>query len=116
MLNNSMNFKEWLQLVERASSPGSRVGLYPMGYGGMGLYPSSDVINWASDAITYMSAKNRHLEFKWGKGILANPNPGEPLNFGKDFLPRIDTSLEFVWGKGMLAKPPELIEPKDVAF
>ena len=111
-----MNFKEWLQLVERASTPGSKQGLYPRGYGGIGLYTTSDMMNWAADAITYMPVQDRKLEFKWGKGILSNPHPGEQLNFGKDSLRNLETPIEFMWGKGMLAKPPELVEPKEPSF
>jgi hypothetical protein len=32
-----MNFKEWL--IKESSNPGSKTGLYPLGYGGIGLYP-----------------------------------------------------------------------------
>lgn len=67
-----MNFKEWL-LKEDAGSPGAKQALYPMGYGGIGLYPPSDVVTWAADAVTYMPTKMRQLTFIWGDGILSNP-------------------------------------------
>jgi hypothetical protein len=73
-----MSFREWL-LNEDAGSPSAKQSLYPMGYGGIGLYPPSDVITWGADAITYMPAKLRQITFVWGDGILANP-------FSKDSL------------------------------
>jgi hypothetical protein len=73
-----MQFKDWL-LQEDAGSPGAKQALYPMGYGGIGLYPPPDVITWASDAIVYMPKELRELTFTWGDGILSNP-------FGKDSL------------------------------
>ena len=68
-----MHFKEWIHLNEDAGAPGAKQSLYPMGYGGIGLYPPSDVITWASDAITYMPEKVRFIKFIWGDGILGNP-------------------------------------------
>lgn len=73
-----MEFKEWL-LKEDAGSPGAKQSLYPMGYGGIGLYPPSDVITWGADAITYMPKELRQLTFVWGDGMLSNP-------FDKDSL------------------------------
>jgi hypothetical protein len=68
-----MEFKKWLFLQENASSPGAKQVLYPMGYGGIGLYPPSDVMTWGADAMTYMPEKVRSLKFIWGDGILKNP-------------------------------------------
>lgn len=68
-----MEFKEWLLINEDAGSPGAKQALYPMGYGGIGLYPPSDVITWGADAMTYMPEKIRQLKFVWGKGMLKNP-------------------------------------------
>lgn len=73
-----MSFREWL-LNEDAGSPSAKQSLYPMGYGGIGLYPPSDVITWGADAVTYMPAELRQITFVWGDGILANP-------FSKDSL------------------------------
>ena len=64
-------------------------------------------MNWSADAITYMPRKDRRLEFKWGEGLLKNPNPGEPLNFGDDDA---GEGLKFKWGKGMLSKPDGVLE------
>jgi hypothetical protein len=69
-------FEEWL--VEHATRPGAKQGLYPLGYGGIGLYPPSDMMNWAADALVYMPVKDRVLKFIWGQGILARPKHVEP--------------------------------------
>lgn len=68
-----MRFKEWLRLNEDAGSPGAKQALYPMGYGGIGLYPPSDVATWAADAMVYMPSQMRSLKFIWGDGMLENP-------------------------------------------
>lgn len=104
-----MQFKEWLILQENATRPGAKQGLYPIGYGGIALYPPSDIINWSADAITYMPKKDRKLEFKWGSYFQSNPNPGESLNFGQDNIDNIG-GLTFKWGSGMLAKPNGILD------
>ena len=100
-----MDFKEWLKLVEHANAPGSRQGLYPLGYGGMGLYPACDMMNWAADAITYMPPKDKVFKMIWGDGILANPNPGEK---NKEIWATTPTDLtgkfKMIYGDGILAK------------
>lgn len=50
-----MNFKEFLE----SSNPGSKTGLYPMGYGGVGLYPPSWYITRSADAIYYLTIDER---------------------------------------------------------
>lgn len=99
-----MRFKQWLILQESASRPGAKQGLYPVGYGGIALYPPNDIINWSADAVTYMPRSHRRLEFKWGDDMLSNPNPGEPLNFGHDEIEG-EGLIKFKWGQGMQAKP-----------
>lgn len=73
-----LKFKEWL-LQEGASQPGAKQMLYPMGYGGIGLYPPADVMTWGADAFTYMPEKIRKLDFKWGEGMTANPFKDDDL-------------------------------------
>lgn len=59
-----MEFKKWLELHEgSAGRPGSKSGLYPLGYGGIGLYPVSNFIPRAADAITYMTDDPRMKYF-----------------------------------------------------
>jgi len=57
-----MNFKEWLLNEVEATS--GKFGLYPPGYGGIGLYPDLYFIPIAADAITYLdmlhNSKNKH--------------------------------------------------------
>lgn len=69
-----MNFKEWL-LIE-GSNPGSKTGLYPTGYGGIGLYPPQWYLTRSADAIFYLSVDDRIYNFKNHK--LQN----KYLNFG----------------------------------
>lgn len=52
-----MNFKEWL--FSEGSNPGAKTGLYPLGYGGIGLYPPQWYPTRSADAIFYMSVDER---------------------------------------------------------
>jgi hypothetical protein len=52
-----MNFKEWL--FSEGSNPGSKTGLYPLGYGGIGLYPPPWYPTRSADAIYYLSIDER---------------------------------------------------------
>jgi len=52
-----MNFREWL--VSEGSNPGAKTGLYPLGYGGIGLYPPSWYPTRSADAIYYSSIDER---------------------------------------------------------
>jgi hypothetical protein len=52
-----MNFKEWL--VKEGSNPGTKTGLYPLGYAGIGLYPPAWYPTRSADAIFYMSIDER---------------------------------------------------------
>jgi hypothetical protein len=55
-----MDFKNWLNLQESsAGRPANKSGLYPLGYGGIGLYPELNFIPRAADAITYMTMDKR---------------------------------------------------------
>jgi len=51
-----MNFKEWLL---KEAQEGSKTGLYPLGYGGVGLYPPQWYLTRSADAIFYFSADER---------------------------------------------------------
>jgi hypothetical protein len=52
-----MNFREWL--VNEGSNPGAKTGLYPLGYGGIGLYPPQWYLTRSADAIFYLSMDER---------------------------------------------------------
>jgi hypothetical protein len=101
-----MNFKNWISIVESATRPGEKQGLYAPGYGGIGLYCPCDIINWGSDALTYMPAKDRVFKMNWGKGILSNPNP---LEINKEVCfsepPDLTGKFKMIWGKGILSNP-----------
>ena len=59
-----MEFKKWLELQEgSAGRPGGKSGLYPLGYGGIGLYPVASFIPRAADAIFYMTNDPRMKYF-----------------------------------------------------
>lgn len=59
-----MEFKKWL--MEEGSNPGVKTGLYPLGYGGIGLYPPSWYPTRSADAIYYMSIDERIYKGKDG--------------------------------------------------
>lgn len=67
----NLSFRKWL--VEHATRPGAKQSLYPLSYGGIGLYTPPDYMNWAADAVTYLPQQNRFLKFIWGDGFLGNP-------------------------------------------
>jgi hypothetical protein len=52
-----LNFKDWL--INEGSNPGSKTGLYPLGYGGIGLYPPQWYLTRSADAIFYLSIDDR---------------------------------------------------------
>lgn len=52
-----MNFREWL--IKEGSNPGAKTGLYPLGYGGVGLYPPQWYPTRSADAIFYFSMDER---------------------------------------------------------
>jgi hypothetical protein len=56
-----MNFKEWLL---KEAQEGSKTGLYPLGYGGVGLYPPQWYLTRSADAIFYLSTDERIYDNK----------------------------------------------------
>ena len=79
-----MNFKEWL--VSEGSNPGSKTGLYPLGYGGFGLYPHSWYTTRSADAIYYMSIDDRIYKGKEGGQFDIShlkPKSKEKMNSGE---------------------------------
>ena len=79
-------FGKWLEdkLVTEGSNPGSKTGLYPLGYGGIGLYPPSWYPTRSADAIFYLSLDDRIYNAKEGK---LKDLPGEvpkKMNRGED--------------------------------
>lgn len=58
-----MNFREWLHLREVEATSG-KTGLYPLGYGGIGLYPLQYFMPIAADAYYYVSHDDRLLRHR----------------------------------------------------
>lgn len=82
-----MNFKEWL--MSEGSNPGAKTGLYPLGYGGIGLYPPQWYPTRSADAIFYMSIDERIYKGKdGGKFDITHlkPKSNEELNSGEEGL------------------------------
>lgn len=81
-----MNFREWLSLTESAT-PASKTLLYPLGYGGIGLYPLQYYMPSNADALIYISQDERlfhngdskiaHIPGKPSFPPTQNPNNGD---------------------------------------
>ena len=83
-----MNFKEWL--LKEGTNPGAKTGLYPLGYGGIGLYPPQWYLTRSADAIFYLSIddriyKSKDHDLKHIKGKVP-----EKLNIGEDEIWKIN--------------------------
>jgi hypothetical protein len=82
-----MNFKEWL--TNEGSNPGAKTGLYPLGYGGIGLYPPQWYPTRSADAIFYASIDERIYKGKdGGKFDISHlpPKTKETMNAGEKGL------------------------------
>lgn len=53
------SFVEYVLLKEEDRRTGAKTGLYPLGYGGIGLYPDSDYMTHSADAILYVTQDRR---------------------------------------------------------
>lgn len=79
-----MTFKEWL--LQEGSNPGAKTGLYPLGYGGVGLYPPAWYPTRSADAIYYLTMDERIYKGKeGGKFDITHllPNSKEDMNRGE---------------------------------
>lgn len=70
-----MQFREWL--VEHEGTSG-KTGLYPLGYGGIGLYPPQTYLTRSADAIYYLSIDDRIYKGNEGKPFSITHIPGKP--------------------------------------
>lgn len=52
-----LGFKNYLINEERRTA--AKTGLYPMGYGGIGLYPPQDWMPYSADAVLYVTQDER---------------------------------------------------------
>jgi len=80
-----MNFKEWL--IKEGSNPGSKTGLYPLGYGGIGNYPPSWYLTRSADAIYYLSVDERIYKSQDGGSFSIRHIPGkidQRMNSGEE--------------------------------
>ena len=85
-----MSFKNWMIIQEGQTS--GKTGLYPLGYGGIGLYPIQSYIPRSADAFLYISLDDRlydngdgppfDIRHIPGHKQYKNPNSGtkEPFN------------------------------------
>jgi len=53
----AMSFKQWLLISEGKTS--GKTALYPLGYGGIGLYPLQTYLPGSADALLYISIDDR---------------------------------------------------------
>jgi len=74
-----MRFKDWI--INEESNPGSKTGLYPLGYGGIGLYPPAWYTTRSADAIYYFSIDDRL--YKGEEGGKFDITHLKPLSKGK---------------------------------
>jgi len=98
-LNKDMKFtgfKDYLINEERRTA--SKTGLYPLGYGGIGLYPAADWIPQAADAMLYITMDERL--YKNGDGapfsIKHIPGPLPPKNPNSGV--KAPFPIEKLWG------------------
>jgi hypothetical protein len=52
-----LTFQQYLN--ENARRTGTKTGLYPLGYSGIGLYPDADYLTHSADAILYLTIDKR---------------------------------------------------------
>lgn len=87
------SFTEFVTLKESSRLTSSKTGLYPLGYGGIGLYPDADYLTHAADAILYLTQDSRlyhngdghpfdisHLPGHKQYGDRANSGENEPFD------------------------------------
>lgn len=82
-----INFSDWFLLKESAGRPGNKSGLYPLGYGGIGLYPPAYWLPSAADAILYVSIDDRlfdnGIKKPWSIEHIPGPTPYKTPNNGE---------------------------------
>lgn len=127
------SFWEFLQIVE-ATRAGSKSGLYPLGYDGIGNYTPADWITSAADAFYYMSKDERLFKthegspFKIshikGEDEIKNPKghgmPGEEVKPKGHGMPGLEIQPKYKMPPGDVKRPtswvklvthPQLLDP-----
>lgn len=83
-----LDFRRWLgSAVCEGTNPGAKTGLYPLGYGGVGLYPPQWYPTRSADAIFYLSIDDRIYKGKDGGSFDITHMPGDvnsSMNRGDD--------------------------------
>lgn len=73
-----LDFKGWINTnVSEGTNPGAKTGLYPLGYGGVGLYPPQWYPTRSADAIFYLSIDDRIYKGKDGGSFDIKHLPGK---------------------------------------
>lgn len=73
-----LGFRGWMEAtVSEGTNPGAKTGLYPLGYGGIGLYPPQWYPTRSADAIFYMSIDDRIYKGKDGGSFDITHIPGD---------------------------------------
>lgn len=75
-----LNFRKWMEdtgSLSEGTNPGAKTGLYPLGYGGIGLYPPAWYPTRSADAIFYMSIDERIYKGKEGGSFDITHLPGK---------------------------------------
>jgi len=69
---SAISFKHFLE----GTNPGAKTGLYPLHYGGVGLYPPQWYMNRSADAIFYVSKDERIFKSNDGGKFSISHIPG----------------------------------------
>jgi len=106
-----LDFRGWIEKsVLEGTNPGAKTGLYPLGYGGIGLYPPQWYPTRSADAIFYLSIDDRIYKSKDGGSFDITHLPGKvnnSLNRGEDGvwnISHIGGSQSHPSGKNFAAK------------
>lgn len=84
-----LSFSDFIASESSARNSSSKTGLYPLSYGGLGVYPDSDYLTHAADAILYLTIDKRlyHNKDKAPFDITHLPGHeqyGDKINNGED--------------------------------
>lgn len=82
-----LQFAEWLLIAESSRNPGTKSGLYPLGYDGIGNYPPADILANSADAITYLSMDARIFKTHEGGPFNIGHIPGKVVEPGGHGMP-----------------------------
>lgn len=80
-----INFDQFLDQMNENSRAGTKTGLYPFGYDGIGNYPPAYLMPSAADTLYYLSIDDRYSQYLEGKPFSIEHLPGdveEPSDHG----------------------------------